>query len=45
MKYYNLLLIGVCGGSASGKSSISKYILNFLNPNKKPKTHDYLNNT
>ena len=30
----NLLLIGICGGSASGKSSISKYILNYFGTNK-----------
>ena len=30
----NLLLIGVCGGSASGKSSISKYIHNYFGQKK-----------
>ena len=34
MSYHNLLLIGVCGGSASGKSSISKYILNYFGKEK-----------
>ena len=32
--YNNLLLIGVCGGSASGKSSISKYIHNYFGQKK-----------
>ena len=31
MKKQNLLLIGICGGSASGKSSIAKYIQNYFN--------------
>ncbi len=30
----NLLLIGVSGGSASGKSSISKYIHNYFGQKK-----------
>ena len=34
MNCHNLLLIGVCGGSASGKSSIAKYILNYFGKEK-----------
>ena len=34
MEHHNLLLIGICGGSASGKSSISKYILNYFGREK-----------